>query len=292
MKWPEEPQPPRAFFIFRQCRYVLEVKLQAKLDQARPAVRDYLSERGTEISTIVYAQELDMVEGVEEFGAKFKRLALRDIGSLGEREIPIVDSRTPQIIAGQVSVGKERNAGVAKGIGARIRVGTGAANEVGRIEPEISGFRARTSSIAVGAEGLLRISGLVSERDRTDDVGTIQIVVLLTGIGIGVKVDRLTALKRHDAIDLPSFGNLCEQAAVRMARERQLVNAADNKALRNIKVGDGAVEARIVGIRVSGGAGAESGSKVNRLRPSIGSAERNAMREALVQSDLQLIAVR
>ena len=66
----------------------------------------------------------------------------------------------------------------------------------------------------------------------------------------------------------------------------------NNEALRNVEVRDGAVEAVIVGVRVSGGAGAESGGQVNGLSPSIGGAERNAVREALIQGDLQLIAVR
>ena len=114
-----------------------------------------------------------------------------------------------------------------KGIDARILVGTGGANEIGGIEPEISGFRSVTGSVAVSDEGLLRISGLVRERDRADNVGTIQEVILLTGIGIGVNVDWLTALKRHDAIELPTFGNFFEQFVVGVRRERQLVNAAE-----------------------------------------------------------------
>ena len=36
-------------------------------------------------------------------------------------------------------------------------------------------------------KGLLRISGLVSEWDWTDNVGTIQISFLLAGVGIGSK---------------------------------------------------------------------------------------------------------
>ena len=43
MKRPEATQPPRAFFIFRRFGFVLEVKLQAELDQARPAVGDNLT---------------------------------------------------------------------------------------------------------------------------------------------------------------------------------------------------------------------------------------------------------
>src|ERR1700733_15745214 len=127
MKRPEATQPPRAFSFCRCCRLVLEVELQPELDQALPTVGDYLRERGAFEAVVIHSQKLDVVESVEELRAEFERLVLHETGSLGERDIPIVDSRPPQIITGHVSVAKQRNAGVAKGIGARILVGTGGA---------------------------------------------------------------------------------------------------------------------------------------------------------------------
>src|SRR6202042_1158559 len=126
--------------------------------------------------------ELDVVESVEEFRAKFERCVLLESGSLGDREIPIVDAGTSQEIARHVSEGKQWNAGLEEVIHARVLVGTGSANEVSGIEPEISGFRPVTGSVAVSLEILLRISGMMCEWDRTDDVGAIQEVILLTGI--------------------------------------------------------------------------------------------------------------
>jgi hypothetical protein len=71
MKWPEEPQPPRAIFIFRQCRYVLEVKLQAKLDQARIPIGRNLT-KGAAPSRSIWIQELNVIESVEKFRPELK----------------------------------------------------------------------------------------------------------------------------------------------------------------------------------------------------------------------------
>src|SRR5277367_329383 len=293
-KGPRQSSRLGPFSFRKHFGWFLEVKLQAKLDKARPAIGNNLRERGTNPAAIIYSQKLDVVESVEELCAKFERGVFLQTGLLGDREIPIVDAGASNIVAGQVSVGEQRNALLgAKAIGARIRVGTGGANEVGGIKPEISGCLSGAGSDAVaGVAVRTHVSGIVSERDRTLNVGTIQVVILLARVGISVKVDRLTCLKRHNSIELPTFGNFSEQGVVCVRRERQLIDAAEYKALWSVEVCDGAIEAVIVGIRVSGGAGTETGGQVNRLGPSIGGAKRQAVRKALVQSDLQLIAVR
>ena len=188
-----------------------------------------------------------MVEGVKEFGAELERRMFLEGGLLRDREIPIVDAGTSNIVTGQISIGKQRNARLAKGIGARILIGTGGANEIGGIKPKISSFRSVAGSVAVSDEGLLRISGLMRECDRTDNVGTIQVVILLARVGIGVKVDWLTGLKRYNSIELPTSGNFSEQCRFQNgAAKGNCIDAAEHKALWSIEVRNGAIEAVIV----------------------------------------------
>jgi hypothetical protein len=71
MKRPEAPQPPRAFFIFRHFRYVLEVKLQAELNQPRIPIGRNLT-KGAATSRSIWIQELDVIESVEKFRPELK----------------------------------------------------------------------------------------------------------------------------------------------------------------------------------------------------------------------------
>ena len=41
--------------------------------------------------------------------------------------------------------------------------------------------------------------------------GRSRVVILLARVGIGVKVDWLTGLKRYDSIELPAFGNFSKK---------------------------------------------------------------------------------
>jgi len=261
-------------FAFR-LRFDLEVKLQTKLNQPRPTVGDNLSECGTEISHIVHAQELHMVECIKKFRAEFDGLVFPEGGFLCEGDIPIVDAGPPQEIARHVSVGEQRNSRLVSGIGARrIVIGAGVANQIGGIEPEIPGFRSGTGSVALASEGLIRISGLMRVRNGAHDVGTVQVVILLTGIRIRVNRKRLAHLECSNRVELPPFRDFTDQPVARMASERQLPNPAENEALRDVEVRDGAVEAVIVGIRISRGTRAETGSEINCLAPSVRGAKR------------------
>ena len=234
-----------------------------------------------------------MVECIKKFRAEFDGLVFPEGGFLCEGDIPIVDAGPPQEIARHVSVGEQRNSRLVSGIGARrIVIRAGVANQVGGIEPEIPGFRSGTGSVALAREGLIRISGLMRVRNWADDVGTVQVIILLTRVRVGVHREWLAHLECSNSVELPSFGDFADQPVARTASERQLPNPAENEALRDVEVRDGSVEAVIVGIRIGRGTGAETGGEINCLSPGIRGAKRKAMREALVQSYLKFATIR
>ena len=89
MKRPEASQPPRAFFIFRRFRYVLKIKLQTELDDAHSTVCGNLAEGGA-AAVIIRIEELNMVEGVKEFGAELKRRGFAYVSVLNQRKIELL----------------------------------------------------------------------------------------------------------------------------------------------------------------------------------------------------------
>src|ERR1700693_4944666 len=108
MKRPEAIQPPQAFFIFRRFGCLSEVKLQAKLDQARVPVGRNLA-KGSAASRSIWIQELGMIEGIEKFCPELNGLGLGDLCFLDDRKVVIVDARTAKEIARGVSKTEERH---------------------------------------------------------------------------------------------------------------------------------------------------------------------------------------
>ena len=95
---------------------ILEVKFQPELNDAHSTVGGNLAEGGA-AARIGRIQELDVVEGVEEFRAKFERCGFGHVSILGERQIEIIDTRTTQSITGKRSEREHRHVGAVIGIG-------------------------------------------------------------------------------------------------------------------------------------------------------------------------------
>lgn len=80
------------------------MKLERELDQTGPAsLRDFTESGVKTIS--VGIQELSVIESVEELSAEFQQFGLGECGSLQKRDVPIVDARSAQCVASQVTEG-------------------------------------------------------------------------------------------------------------------------------------------------------------------------------------------
>src|SRR5215472_16705823 len=93
--------PPRERPAF-QAESRLEIQLEAELDQARSAGLANLPKSATE-AICVGIQELYVVKRVEHFRPKLERFVLRELGSLEERNIPIIDPRTTKGVSPEIT---------------------------------------------------------------------------------------------------------------------------------------------------------------------------------------------
>ena len=84
MKRPEGTSHLGPFHFCSRCAFALEVKLQAELNDAHSTVGGNLAERGA-AARIVWIQELNMVKGIEEFGAELERCGFGNMSALCER---------------------------------------------------------------------------------------------------------------------------------------------------------------------------------------------------------------
>jgi len=78
------------------------MKLERELHQTGPAsLRDFTESGVKTIS--VGIQKLGVIESVEEFSPEFQQFGLAKGGSLEKRNVPIVDARSAQCVAAEVS---------------------------------------------------------------------------------------------------------------------------------------------------------------------------------------------